>query len=315
MSNFIEYGQLLEKFLEHPELSQIIQNLNYHNTLNLISLDWKEKLQNDKYFQDLKHDVTKHIMPSYEKEGVYNFYNIVPSLKVAVIVQCEFVFNKKSEKTTISVKQYSPLTEIGRIILSDLDDSVQKMNDFRLTFDSCGNTGQCYRCSDSAQVLANTGFILEKPDEPCIGNTAVFDGKKANSRFLSQIRKMFSQKTFFAICLVKVNSRYSYKLNEDSTLKYRVSGKLKTFIAFDKRKLFLNKEINLGPLNLLSKELYQPVIQMNDMENLIVDDFQQKESTVLGKRDLDSAYIEAYPQSYKKSAPIKVEIEESELIL
>lgn len=314
MATSVEYNAVLEEFLRHPELSKIIQQVSTKDYLNLMSLNWKDKLDNHAHYQDLKKDVSKYIQSSYSKENVYNFYNVKPPLMVAVIAQCSFIVNKNNDKITISVKEYSPLTEIGKTILSDLDDFVQKVDEFRLTFGQCSVKGNCHHCSKAFKVFGNDP-TMGKIDEPCILDTQVFDGKNAYNRFLSQINSMFHGNTFFAICLVEVNSRYSYKLEEELAMKYRVSGTVHHLIAFDKRKLVLNKELCLGPVNIMSAETAPSAAILEELENPIVDNFEKNKDTPFGKRSADNTYIEAYPKKYQKQASTEITYETGELML
>lgn len=295
MTNYIS---LVSKVLANESLASAVNDLVDEHCLNLVTKDWRSRLENNITYQNYSSHFQKLWKPSFSTVHCECEESKQPDFQVVLVANCKFIkpykkADQSNDRRSINlplndrderqsnwiVVDSEPLTKIARAMTSDLGSEVNIWSDFKFSFVDCGYVG-CSKCSRFANVFAQAGYKVDREFQPCILDTRVFTGESVVNRFYSQIENLFTD-TFLAILKLEVNVRYHLKKQNA----YRISGRVLDFVGFTENKLRQTKKVDLGPL-----------IQFEDKPEFssIKDDKPKNTSSYLKSKDNNYAFLQDF---------------------
>lgn len=295
------YSTLIQKILNVPLLADHVQTLAAdYEALNLVTMDWKERLANHTPFQEFQHDTRRMFRPEYNTWN--NFFRIqnlrenVRPLKLIVAGYGKMV--KPYEKNTRMAvfMNDSPVMEVLlKALTNDIDLTLIKLDDnCRLNFKTCSMCCQYCSSSRDTMITYNIPVKFEIP-QPCIADTLLYDGKTIINRFGSQIVQNFSG-DFITIIKMELNVRYFYTTKETGEQHVRVGGIVYKMLCFPESNLKLAK-VELGDLNSLThtETILDEPIYPQEMEG-----FGEKKRSVEDEEVDDDDVIDIFPREKKQ---------------
>lgn len=196
------YDSLIDRVLEHPKLTQWINNKtsNDMSIINLIDKDWQDILKNNPLFQkyinlnvaikSYQNQNNNKNITSYHIGGYTNFIN--------VIVVGTFKLIEKDNKLKLSILDCMPLHFIGDILSLKIDKEI--LHNAKFFFTECN--GLCRVCRDFKRPF-NSPW--------CIQNNMVYSndlnystGEYCLSLFKGEVK---------AIARIQINGMYTFGSN------------------------------------------------------------------------------------------------------
>lgn len=245
------YDSLLHSILENSVLSEAIDDLDsrFPDALNLIDLNWEERLENNLTYKDLHENVKTLYRPEFSYGDISKFQFLNKKFPILVVSQCRFQkpYPQKDKvpdnRVYINTINSKPLENIATAMTCDLK-NISFANEFKFNIPLCSPLS-CSICKEKSQYFKEKGYVIDKISQPCIADTKVFDGEGIFNYFTSQIEDMFSS-NFVALLSLEITNRYTFKREHETF--YRISGKILEMIVFRESKLYEPKLINLAPI-------------------------------------------------------------------
>lgn len=298
------YAALVEQLLSIPALAQYVSTCP-DDILNLVTLDWKQRLENYALYQDFVHNsalLFREPTVSYNKIfTVQKLKETVDPLRVLVAVKCQIprAYGDAKEETTfpILLQESVVLKTLTEAMTKDMDSKL-KMDDSLKVFISPCHYLSCTYCMAAMKRMNDMKQKIPSKNQPCILNTRVFDGETICNRFGSQLKGIF-QNQFVAIVECTLNSRFVFENKNDAGIKtVRVGGQATKLLAMRETALNPRETLVLGNMSSLCEE---------ETENAVDDFFGESSHT---KRPYEDEYVEAIPDSgHKKTRSESFEVD------
>lgn len=253
-----EYSTLLQKIVQVPSLAKYVETLAEDpDVLNLVTMDWKEQLENHAPFQEFQQDARHMFQREYlSRNSMFRIQTLndhVTPLKVIVAGVGRLIgpYEKDAKKKTLAlILEGSPVMDmLLNTITNDVDHKTVKLNDScKLDFKLCSMC--CQYCSSAREsMIAHNIHVDFQYNLPCIADTLEYNGKNIVNRFGSQILRDFPRE-MVTIVKIELNRRYFYKTKKEDNI--RVGGSVFQMLCFPISNL-KSAKVELGDLDLIAE--------------------------------------------------------------
>lgn len=221
------YNDLVTKILEKPVLKTAVEGMVHSRAiLNLVSLDWEEKVLNSNVYKKHIENVVSY---SKNKSSVKNFeVQLMTSMDyhyhvlVAGCWKFHTLKNGGIEMDSIVCNSCQPLLLIGKSMAEH--NKQMFVDNSRFFFQSC-DANICSACEHVKKLSSQTNIW-------CVKNTKVFNGERIRYLLRSDLLKAFGHSRMYGILRLKISSRTTYGDN-----RYKIGGLCAEMILFNESAL------------------------------------------------------------------------------
>lgn len=279
------YTSLVSRVLDVPVLKERVTDWPKDLALNLVNLDWKERLQQSILYKTLKHDAKKLYTPVRLNNGFKVQYlqrtNLSTQIYVVGVCSVYKSYNnayKNKSHFAIQVHDCEALNMLAVAMTGDVDPtSVQLSDTAKFNFKPCSYI--CRYCQQARDQMTHNGLKLSvEVSQPCIFDIEMFNGTSVESCFAQQI-KGYLQSRFVAIMHLELTTRYFYNSKNDGEV-VRIGGTAIRMIAFPESNLMMSPKMSLVKLSMLKPA---PVVEGEAPANkrqLVLDDEEEEEVVI-----------------------------------
>ncbi|KAG8175216.1 hypothetical protein JTE90_022639 [Oedothorax gibbosus] len=255
------YTSLVSHVLDTPTLKERIEGWPSDVALNLITEDWKERLQQSILYKTLKHDSAKMYTTALTNNMFKVQYlqrnNLSSDIYIVAVCSIHQPYNsayKHKSPFSIQIHDCEALNMLAMAMTRDVNPTNTHLSDTaKFNFKTCSFL--CRYCQEAREDLKGQGVTLSVGiNQPCICDIETFDGTCVERCFAQQMQG-YLQGKFVAILHLELTNRYFYpRMTTDSTDDQevvRIGGFAKRMVAFPESNLMATPKVPLSKLSTL----------------------------------------------------------------
>lgn len=240
------YTAFVDRILQVPVLETRIEEWAVESdALNLVTTDWKKRLQHSALYKAFKQDAKNLFTPIQDASYPYQKIqkDIDVSTKVIVAGICNVYDNSNSKYNNapfaVTLQECDAFNMLTEVLTSDMT-TFQRSESVKLNFQSC--SAACQHCNKAVHVMTTNGVNIPfDGNHPCILNIELFNGKNLEKCFSQQLKGNMPNK-FVAIMQVTLKSRYTFETDYKPFV--RLGADALNMIAFPESNLMPQNDLN-----------------------------------------------------------------------